>query len=279
VAHVIARHRAERMSQVLLAQIALAAADVALAASNAQYRPAIGAAMGVGAVYGVLLPFSRTHESEADRIGLILMAKAGYDPAEAAETHPSHATRVAHIRQWLPEANRYYAQSTPRRTAELVDAVSGDAAVGATQGKPPTAGEESASISSASAVAAVQPARGRSAVQEQAWILGAWEAVAGKSGRVKGVGRFEFRRDGRQIKWTMARKGWFSGVETTQEASGTVTRISEALVELRGKYDSSNLGVVDQPVRHSLARDGDRLRGFEIAGDGTQSELSLEKRQ
>src|SRR2546427_1557910 len=80
VAHVVARHSAERMSQVLLAQVALTAAEVALAVSDTKYRPVIGAALGLGAQYGVLLPFSREHESEADHIGLFYMAKAGYDP-------------------------------------------------------------------------------------------------------------------------------------------------------------------------------------------------------
>ena len=288
VAHVIARHQAERMSQVLLAQIALAAADIALAASNPKYGPAIGAAVGLGAVYGVLLPFSRAHESEADRIGLILMAKAGYDPAEAAgfwermqatggsgrwellSTHPSHATRVTQIRQWLPEAGRYFAASMAQRTAQLSGA-------DGMRSERPAPGEELASRSSATAIAAVPPVARRSVVQEEAWLLGSWEAVPGESGSVKGAGRFEFRPDGRQIKWTMVRKGWFLGVETTQAASGTITKISGSLVELRGKYDSSNLGVVDQPLRHSLTRDGDRLRGFEIAGDGGRSELTLEK--
>ncbi|MDO8479204.1 MAG: M48 family metallopeptidase [Candidatus Rokubacteria bacterium] len=130
VSHVIARHSAERMSQVLLAQVTVATVDAALAASNSKYRPAIGAALGLGAQYGVLLPFSRTHESEADHIGLLLMAKAGYDPAEAVglwqrmeasgrsgpwefmSSHPSPATRVVQIRGWLPEANLYYADSS-----------------------------------------------------------------------------------------------------------------------------------------------------------------------
>ena len=83
VSHVIAHHQAERVSQALLAQGSLAAADAALASANSKYRPVVGAALGLGAQYGVLLPFSRLHESEADHIGLLLMAKAGYDPAVA----------------------------------------------------------------------------------------------------------------------------------------------------------------------------------------------------
>jgi len=130
VAHVVARHRAERVSQAMLAKTVLTAAELAAAASNPKYRPLIGAALGLGAQYGFLLPFSRQHESEADHIGLFYMAKAGYDPVEAIgvwermeaatgsgpweylSTHPSHATRRANIREWLPEANMYYADRT-----------------------------------------------------------------------------------------------------------------------------------------------------------------------
>ncbi len=130
VSHVIARHSAERVSQVLLAQVTAAAVDAALTASNSKYRPVVGAALGLGAQYGVLLPFSRAHESEADHIGLLLMAKAGYDPSEAVglwqrmeaaggsgpweflSTHPSHATRVAQLREWQPEANLYYTNNS-----------------------------------------------------------------------------------------------------------------------------------------------------------------------
>jgi predicted Zn-dependent protease len=85
------------------------------------------AAYGVGAQVGVLLPFSRLQESEADRLGLIFMAMAGYDPREALDfwqrmseasqggappeflsTHPSHETRIQRIRDYLPEAMSYY---------------------------------------------------------------------------------------------------------------------------------------------------------------------------
>jgi Zn-dependent protease with chaperone function len=140
VGHVMARHQAERMSQTLLAQIAVATVDVALAVAEPKYQPVVGAALGIGAQYGVLLPFSRAHESEADRIGVILMAKAGYDPAEAINvwermermagggqwefmsTHPSPQTRRANIRSWLAEANLYYAdrlRPLPANLAEL----------------------------------------------------------------------------------------------------------------------------------------------------------------
>lgn len=139
VAHVVARHSAERLSQVLLAQTTLSAADAAMAAKNSKYQPAISAALGIGAQYGVLLPFSREHESEADHIGLLYMAKAGYDPSEAVgvwqrmesmsgsgpweilSTHPSHATRHANLQAWQPEAALFYADRGRPLPANLTE--------------------------------------------------------------------------------------------------------------------------------------------------------------
>lgn len=114
----------------------------------------------------------------------------------------------------------------------------------------------------------------------QGWILGHWNSLAGMSGSVDGLAHFAFRREGErsEIKWVMTRSGWFSGVQTTQKASGSVTKISESDLELVGKYDSSNLGnVAGQPVRHSFTREGDLLKGYELASDGTQSSLSLKR--
>lgn len=139
VAHVVARHSAERMSQVLLANAVVAGTSAALAASSNTNAAAISSALGLGAQYGVLLPFSREHESEADRIGLLYMAKAGYDPAEAIalwermeraggtgpweflSTHPSPATRRDQIRAWLPEAQIYYADRSRPLPANIAD--------------------------------------------------------------------------------------------------------------------------------------------------------------
>jgi predicted Zn-dependent protease len=126
VAHALARHGAERMSQTIGAQ----AIGQLLAAGVGQVNPALQADFlklyGLGASVGILMPWGRAQESEADRIGLTLMAKAGYDPSAALgfwermsklsgakppeflSTHPSDATRVAQIRAWLPEATRYY---------------------------------------------------------------------------------------------------------------------------------------------------------------------------
>lgn len=128
VSHALARHGAERMSQGLLAQFGGAALSVALANKPAQTQQLFGAAYGAGAQYGVLLPFSREQESEADHIGLILMAKAGYDPARAVDfwermaksagaggkppeflsDHPADEKRIEQIKKWLPEAQKYY---------------------------------------------------------------------------------------------------------------------------------------------------------------------------
>src|SRR5205814_9036265 len=103
-------------------------------------RKAVLAAYGVGAQVGVLLPYSRTQESEADHIGLILMARAGYDPhgalafwqrmeraaagggPEFLSTHPSHGTREQQIEAWLPEAMRYY-EATARAPVEALAGV------------------------------------------------------------------------------------------------------------------------------------------------------------
>ncbi len=130
VAHLAARHKAERLSQLLLAETALSTVDLALA--NSKYRPMIGAALGLGIQYAVILPYSRQHESEADHIGLFYMAKAGYDPSEAIRlweemekakghtswdflsTHPSNENRRVRLQEWLPAATIYFAdQSRP----------------------------------------------------------------------------------------------------------------------------------------------------------------------
>ena len=126
VGHVVARHSAERLSQSMLAQAGVQAANVAVAAYDPRYQAVTGAALGLGAQYGALMPYGRAHESEADHLGILFMAKAGYDPAESIalwermeagsgggppqwlSTHPSPATRRAQLREWLPEAERYY---------------------------------------------------------------------------------------------------------------------------------------------------------------------------
>jgi predicted Zn-dependent protease len=126
VAHAIAGHGNERMSQALLAQVGGAALSVALSDNSAETRSLFMQAYGAGTTVGLLLPYSRLHESEADRIGLTLMARAGYDPREAVtfwqrmnqqakgrppeilSTHPAPTTRIANIKKYIPEALVYY---------------------------------------------------------------------------------------------------------------------------------------------------------------------------
>jgi predicted Zn-dependent protease len=126
VAHAMANHGNERMSQGLLAQLGGVALAVAVSERPAQTQQMFMTAYGVGSSVGLLLPYSRLHEREADRIGLVLMAMAGYDPRAAVpfwqrmnqaggerppellSTHPAPDTRVAEIEKYLPEALPYY---------------------------------------------------------------------------------------------------------------------------------------------------------------------------
>ena len=125
IAHVIARHGAQRMTQQMLLQGAMIGAGFSM--NNSKHRNIILSALGLGVLYGFTLPFSRSHESEADQIGLIYMAKAGYDPREAinfwqrfskikaekgppewASTHPADATRMRALRGYLSRAKYSY---------------------------------------------------------------------------------------------------------------------------------------------------------------------------
>jgi len=126
VGHAIAGHGNERMSQGLLAQMGGIALAVALSENSTATRNLFMQAYGAGATVGVLLPYSRLQESEADRIGLTLMARAGYDPREAIpfwermnqqggkrppeflSTHPAPESRIADIKKYIPEALAYY---------------------------------------------------------------------------------------------------------------------------------------------------------------------------
>ncbi len=137
VAHALARHAGERQSQSMLAQVGGMGLGMALGGAGSAAGQAIMQGYGLGTKLGILLPYSRTQETEADHVGLILMAKAGYDPAQALEfwkrivaqekgakmpqfmsTHPSDAKRLQELAVFLPEARKYYvpppvAQSLP----------------------------------------------------------------------------------------------------------------------------------------------------------------------
>lgn len=123
VAHALADHGAQRMSAGTLQQLGAVAGSVAI--QNREALSIFNQAYGVGSTVGIMLPFSRSHETEADRVGLQIMAIAGYDPAEAADlwkrmkakaggeappeflsTHPSNDTRIKNLTAWAPAAKQ-----------------------------------------------------------------------------------------------------------------------------------------------------------------------------
>lgn len=127
IAHAIAEHGNERMSQELLRSVGAVGLMVALDKEPEETKALWMGVYGVGTTLGVMLPYARTHESESDRLGLIFMAMAGYDPHEAPKfwermaassggseppeflsTHPSHNTRIQDLNGWIPEAMKYY---------------------------------------------------------------------------------------------------------------------------------------------------------------------------
>lgn len=129
IGHVVARHGAERFSQQLLTQLGGVALLVALNEQPAKTQALWLGAYGAGATLGLILPYSRTHEYEADKLGITFMAMAGYDPREAVNfwirmqnsskggkppeflsTHPSDANRIQRIKAELPAAMTHYRQ-------------------------------------------------------------------------------------------------------------------------------------------------------------------------
>lgn len=126
IAHAIARHGNERMSQQLAQQLGGVALNVALADKPQETQQLFGLAYGLGTNVGVMLPFSRLHESEADEMGLMFMAMAGYDPQEAPKfwermnaqggarppeflsTHPSPEKRMEKLNELMPKAMKLY---------------------------------------------------------------------------------------------------------------------------------------------------------------------------
>lgn len=126
VAHAIARHGNERMSQGMVQQLGVSALGSALKTQPVATQNIFMQSVGIGTQLGVMLPFSRKHEAEADHMGLIFMAMAGYDPEEAPKfwermdamaggttpefmsTHPSNENRIKSLKEKMPEALKYY---------------------------------------------------------------------------------------------------------------------------------------------------------------------------
>jgi Zn-dependent protease with chaperone function len=169
VGHALMHHGAERMSQNMVAGGAAALLGASLGARDPKTSELVMAAFGVATHVGVLLPFSRTHEAEADRVGLELMARAGYDPHAAVRvwkkmssqspeqppqwlsTHPSHESRIKDMEERLPEALAIYEKAPHAPVAKLP-------AIGAREGKGPGGAPGSALVPGSAEVQA-GPAR------------------------------------------------------------------------------------------------------------------------
>jgi predicted Zn-dependent protease len=126
IAHAVARHGNERMSQQMGVQLGGTALAIALSQKPQQTQQIFMSAYGIGTQVGLMLPYSRAHETEADKMGLIFLAMAGYDPnasvafwermaqsgsggsLELLSTHPSDQTRIANLKKFIPEAMKYY---------------------------------------------------------------------------------------------------------------------------------------------------------------------------
>lgn len=135
VAHAVLRHGAERASQTIVLQAGVSLASLSF--SDPRYRQAVAGAMGIGLQYGVLLPYGRKHESEADTVGLKYMAIAGYDPKEAVKlwermakvggsrppeilsTHPDPEKRAKVLEDEIPDVMDYYRKSSQKPSAKI----------------------------------------------------------------------------------------------------------------------------------------------------------------
>ncbi len=126
VAHAVAKHANERMSQQVAASAGAKILGAVMQGQSYNTQVIAQQVYGLGAQYGVMQPFSRSHESEADKMGLVLMTIAGYNPQNAISfwqkmsansssstpeflsSHPSHETRIANLTKWVPEVKKQY---------------------------------------------------------------------------------------------------------------------------------------------------------------------------
>ena len=143
VAHAVARHGAERISQALVLELGADILAGVIAGKDPEHQKEVASLLGVGFGIAFALPFSRKHESEADHIGLMLMAKAGYDPREAPRfwdrmeklggkeppqflsTHPSHEKRKEDLEALIPDAIPLYEAATGIKTGETRQVIRG----------------------------------------------------------------------------------------------------------------------------------------------------------
>jgi predicted Zn-dependent protease len=122
MSHAIARHGSQRILEQQMMQTAMVGVQGSMSNMSYDQQRTLMGLLGAGAQYGLILPFSRKHESEADYMGTTYMARAGYDPHEAVElwkrmmassgghappqyasTHPSDATRIRQLEEWMPQ--------------------------------------------------------------------------------------------------------------------------------------------------------------------------------
>jgi len=139
IAHALAHHGAERMAQQQMVQIGLTSASVSMGDMDYSRRRQLLSVLNAGAKFGIL-GYSRKHESEADHMGLLLMAAAGYDPQESVRfwermsqatgggqappefmsTHPNHTTRIRDLTRWIPDAEPLYENSPTKSATEVL---------------------------------------------------------------------------------------------------------------------------------------------------------------
>ena len=140
ISHALAHHGAERMAQQQMVQTGLTSASASMGDMDPGKRQQLLSVLNAGAKFGIILSYSRSHESEADHMGLLLMAAAGYDPEETTRfwqrmteataggktppefmsTHPSHTTRIHDLTEWIPTARPLFEHSPTKSKTEVL---------------------------------------------------------------------------------------------------------------------------------------------------------------